>query len=197
MKTKHFELLLPHGALDFIKQWVGEENLIIKIRNARKTKLGDYKFLKEFNTHQITINKEMTHEGFFFVLTHEIAHLMVRVSFSPQTKAHGKEWKYVFGKLLLESIKIYPQEFQSVILRHARNPRASLGADRLLMKNLFLIEEEESRKIETLTEKQKFRIGKRIFEKGKKRKIRYLCKEIQTGKLYTVSGNAIADEIFE
>ncbi len=197
MKTKHFESYLPDGALAFVGQWVGEENLIVKIRNTRKTKLGDYKFLKESTSHIITVNREISPAAFFFVLTHEIAHLLVRANFPTRVKSHGAEWKNTFGKLLIESISVYSEELRPVILRHAQNPKATLNADRLLHKDLFQINQDESKRIENLFEKQKFRLGKRIFEKGKKRKIRYLCKEIQTGKLYTVSGSAIADEIFD
>lgn len=149
------------------------------------------------NAHEITVNKDVSPEAFFFVLTHEIAHLLVRVKFSSSVKSHGMEWKLTFGKLLLESIEVYPEELRPVIYRHAVRPKASLNADKILMNNLFQIEQDESKRIENLMENQKFRLGKRIFERGKKRKIRYLCKEIQTGKLYTVSGSAIADEIFD
>lgn len=198
MKSKHFELYLPEGALIFIKQWVREENLAIKVRNSRKTKLGDYRFLKELNAHQITINADISPEAFFFVLTHEIAHLLVRTQFKTNVKSHGTEWKSTFGKLLMTSLEIYPKEMRAAVFRHAQNPRATLNADRILHKILFQTEEADSpKRIENLLEKQKFRLGNRIFEKGKKRKIRYLCKEILTGKLYTVSGSAVADEIFD
>lgn len=194
---KDIESYLPEGAFHLVKEWIGKEKLTIKIRNSRKTKLGDYKFFKPSNSHQITVNKEISPEAFFFVLTHEIAHLHVTIQFSRTAKSHGLEWKNIFGKLLLESLKIYPENLHPVILRHAQNPKASLNADRLLHKDLFPTVEDESRRIENLSENQKFRIGNRIFEKGKKRKIRYLCKEIQTGRLYTVNGSAVADEIFE
>src|SRR5690606_6669552 len=124
-------------------------------------------------------------------------HLLVRVNYPRAVKSHGWEWKNTFSQLLLESMEIYPEELRPTIFHHARSPKASLNADRLLQKDLFQIAQDESKQIENLAENQKFRLGKRIFEKGKKRKIRYLCKEIQTGKLYTVSGSAIADEIFE
>lgn len=197
MKSKHFESFLPSGALAFVDKWVGEENLNIKIRNTRKTKLGDYRFLREFNSHEITVNKDISTEAFFFVLTHEIAHLLVRIRFSSTVKSHGMEWKLTFGKLLLESIEAYSEELRPIIYKHAVRPKASLSADKNLMNNLFQIEQDDSKRIENLFENQKFRLGKRIFVRGKKRKIRYLCKEIQTGKLYTVSGSAIADEIFD
>lgn len=197
MKSKLFESYLPEGALTYVKRWVGQENLTIKTRNTRKTKLGDYKFIREFHAHQITVNKDISPEAFFFVLTHEIAHLLVRIKFASSVKSHGVEWKLTFGKLLLESIEVYPEELKAIIYRHATRPKASLSADKILMHNLFQIEQDESKRIENLSENQKFRLGKRIFVRGQKRKIRYLCKEIQTGKLYTVSGSAIADEIFD
>lgn len=197
MKSKLFESYLPEGALNFVKQWVKEENLTIKIRNTRKTKLGDYKFIRESNAHQITVNKDISSEAFFFVLTHEIAHLLVRIKFASSVKSHGVEWKHTFGQLLLESVEVYSTEMQPVILRHAYGPKASLSADKILMNNLFQVEQDESKRIENLSENQKFRLGKRIFVRGAKRKIRYLCKELQTGKLYTVSGSAVADEIFD
>lgn len=194
---KDIESCLPAGALHFVKEWVGKENLVIKIRDTRKTKLGDYKFFKETGSHQITVNNGISPEAFFFVLTHEVAHLKVMTGFPRTAKSHGAEWKITFGRLLLESLEIYPEELRPVIFRHARNPKASLSADRLLENGLFSTGEDDSRRIENLSENQKFRLGKRIFERGKKRKIRYLCREIQTGKLYTVSGSAVADEIFE
>lgn len=197
MKSKHFESFLPDGAMNFVENWISGENLTIKIRNSRKTKLGDYKFLRETNSHEITVNADISPEAFFFVLTHEIAHLHVRTKFKPNVKSHGAEWKFTFGKLLMESLQIYPEEFRPIIFRHARSPKASLNADKILMRKLFQIEQDESKRIENLYENQKFRLGKRIFQRGEKRKIRYLCKEIQTGKLYTVSGSAIADEIFD
>lgn len=196
MKPKDFEALLPNGAIHFVKSWVGKENLTIKTRNTRKTKLGDYKFFIHENSHEITVNKDISPEAFFFVLTHEIAHLWVSIHYPKSVKSHGAEWKQVFGKLLLESLEIYPEALRPVILRHARSPKASLNADRLLHKDLFLNGEENDMRIENLSENQKFRLGKRVFEKGEKRKIRYLCREIRTGKLYVVSGSAIADEIF-
>ena len=172
MKSKHFETFLPEGAMNFVQQWIVGENLTIKIRNSRKTKLGDYIFLRETNSHQITVNGDISPEAFFFVLTHEIAHMHVTIKFKSNVKSHGPEWKITFGKLLMESLQIYPEEMRAMIFRHARSPKANLTADKILMKNLFQTEEDESKRIENLSENQKFRLGKRIFQRGEKRKIR-------------------------
>jgi len=82
-------------------------------------------------------------------------------------------------------------------LRHAAKPKANLVSDQLIRTQLFLEEEEAGRILDNLGENQKFRLGKRIFQKVEKRKIRYLCREIKTGKLYLVNGQAVIDEIIE
>lgn len=188
---------LPEGGIDFVEKWLEGTGLVLKLKSSRKTKLGDYIFLREKGVHQITIDKELKPEPFFFVLTHEIAHLMVHEKYSKRMKSHGKEWKEIFGRLLVESVEVYNQDLKPFILKHAASPKANLVSDQNIRQKLFLKEGEAVRMLENLSENQKFRIGKRIFQKGKKRKIRYLCKEDGTGKLYLVNGQAIIDEIIE
>lgn len=195
MNLSPLEKFLPENASQFLYQWLETKPVIIKIKSNRKSKLGDYKFLRETKSHQITINRDLKPEAFFFVLTHEIAHLLVRSTYSHNVKSHGVEWKQIFGQLLVESLDVYSDELQPLILKHARNPKASMAADKNLRQLLFMEEEQIGYLVENLKDKQKFRLGKRIFEKGAKRKIRYICKEIPTGKMYWVSGQAIVDEI--
>jgi len=191
------EKYLPQGGLIHVEKWLNEINLILKLKPSRKTKLGDYIFLRDKNIHQITLDRELKPEAFFFVLTHEIAHLLVHENYPEKLKSHGKEWKETFGKLLIESIDVYNQESQPFILKHAIRPTANLISDPHIRTRLFLEEGDAERILENLKENQKFRLGKRIFQKGEKRKIRYLCKEAKTGKLYLVNGQAIIDEIIE
>jgi len=197
MNLKPLEKYLPHGGMDYVEEWLGGINLILKLKRSRKTKLGDYIFLKEKGIHQITVDRELKPEAFFFVLTHEIAHLLVHENYPKRMKSHGKEWKDTFGRLLKESIDVYNRDLQPFILNHATNPKANLISDRHIRTKLFLEEGEAERILENLKENQKFRIGKRIFRKGEKRKIRYICRETGTGKLYLVNGQAIIDEIID
>jgi len=188
---------LPPGGMAYVEKWLEGVNLILKLKRSRKTKLGDYIFLRDRGVHQITIDRELKPEAFFFVLTHEIAHLLVHENYPEKMKSHGKEWKGVFGKLLMESTEVYSEDLKPVILKHAASPKANLISDRRIRTKLFLEENESGRILENLEENQKFRLGKRIFQKGEKRKIRYICKEAKTGKLYLVNGQAIIDEIIE
>ena len=104
------------------------------------------------------------------------------------------EWKFIFGEMLRESIEIY-KESRNEIIQHAKRPKASVGADKNLFQTLFLKKDQLGNIVENLTENQKFRIGKRVFQRGSKRKIRYICKELKTGHMFLVNGQAIVDEI--
>lgn len=195
MNFKLIEKHIPYNSLHHIENWIGNERVLLKIKSARRTKLGDYRFIKETNLHQITVDGTLEPEVFFFVLTHELAHMLVRIKFSEKVKSHGNEWKQVFGQLLRESLNVYPEELKPIIFGHAQNPRASVGADKRLYQKLFVDSDKLEMLVENLTDNQKFRIGKRVFIKGVKRKIRYICKEVRTGKQYLISGQAIVDEI--
>lgn len=194
----NFEALknhIPDGGIPFIEEWLKGESVILKIKSARKTKLGDYRFLRAQNMHQITMDVTLSKEAFFFVLTHEIAHLHVFNLHQNRVLPHGNEWKLAFGKLLRQSLSVYPEELRKSVFAHSLQPKASVGADRNLHKKMFIQEENLDKLVESLSLGQKFIIGKRIFEKGKKRKTRYLCKDLSAQKLYLVSGHAIVDKI--
>lgn len=195
MNLKPLENQLPDKALNYVREWLAGSNVAITLKKSRKSKLGDYRYLHHSDSHHITIDKELSPEAFFFVLTHEIAHLHVRKIFRNRIKPHGEEWKTVFGKLLIESLKIYSPEIQSHIVRHAKSPKANLTADPNLWKRLFLANSDSEMSLENLYSDQRFRLGNRFFQKGEKRKIRYICKEITTGKRYLINGQAIVDEI--
>ncbi|MDD3772902.1 MAG: transcription elongation protein SprT [Weeksellaceae bacterium] len=197
MNLSALEKYLPKDALPFINSWIDKNPIQIKILPSRKTKLGDYRFLKDLNRHQITIDAYLKPEAFFFVLTHEIAHLLVYNKFKNKVSPHGDEWKLQFGVLLMESIMIYPKELQAFIYKHALNPKASVTADKNLHQLLFLEEKHWDYLVENLNEGQHFILGNKIFEKGRKRKTRYLCKDIRTQKMYLVRGQAVVEKIIE
>ena len=107
MNLEQLQPYLPKNALVFIEKWINPYPLTLKITRSRQTKLGDYRKLQPQKRHQITVNGDLNPEAFFFVFTHEIAHMMVYAKYNyGQVAPHGKEWKIMFGKLLAESIEI-------------------------------------------------------------------------------------------
>lgn len=195
MNLEPLRKYLPEDSLPFLYEWTAGVRLRIKIKPKRKTKLGDYRYDKKTCTHHISIDGTLEPYPFLYVMTHEIAHLMVRRDLPPHTRSHGSEWKSVFGRLLIRTAELYPEEIRGLIRKHALNPKATTGADRQLHTALFADNDRPEMILDNLVEGGYFRIRKRIFQKGQKRKIRYICREIKTNRSYLISGHAVVDEI--
>ena len=107
---------------------------------------------------------------------------------------HGKEWKNTFTELLtvLLENKVFPNDLTPVVIKHAKQPKASSQADAQLTKalnkynptnNLVHLMELEHGTVFTLN-------NKRTFKKGEKRRTRYLCEELTTKRKYLINGVA-------
>ncbi len=190
LEAKEF---IPAGALQLIESWLPKTGVKIVVKNGRKSKLGDYRRL--LNGHQITINGDLNQDFFLFTLTHEIAHLRAFVKYGYKIKPHGKEWKHEFREMLNESISFYSPSFAKEVVRFKKNPKASLFSDHGIAKAYMETKGNGKPVLDDLKEKTIFRIGNRIFKKGEKRKIRYLCADLSNGKKYWVNGLAPVDEI--
>lgn len=188
------QYLIP-GGLAFINKWCKGYAVQLKIKNARNTKLGDYRKLKD--AHQITLNYGMHKELSFLTLTHEIAHMHVHEKFGNHVKPHGKVWKHTFSNLILESLNLYSAELQPILIEFAKNPRAGFYAYQPLTAYFHSNNNSIVTVLKDLPADTIFRMKNKIFKKGKKRKIRYLCTEVATGKKYSVHPLAPIDEIIE
>ncbi|MGI9525875.1 MAG: SprT-like domain-containing protein [Weeksellaceae bacterium] len=187
--------LIP-GSRDYLNQWCKGYKIKIVIKNARESKLGDYRKLAH-NTHQITLNIGMSPELTFFTLTHEIAHLHAREKYGNTIKPHGNEWKFCFGHLIRESAHLYPISMQPLLLNFSNNPRASFYASKELATYFLKEENKEQLLLRDIPSGSVFRIKEKIFKKGNIRKIRYLCTEISSSKRYTIHMLAPVDEVIE
>lgn len=165
------------------------------ITRSRKTKLGDYRKLRHLTRHQITINGDLNPSAFFFVLTHEIAHMMVYARYEfGQVAPHGVEWKTIFGQLLVDSCGIYSEDVQPFILHHAQKPKASVGADPNIAR--FLIDDCPNHKmyLADLALGEVFELNTKRFVKGEKRKLRYVCVELSTQRKYLIHATAFVEK---
>ena len=186
---------LPKNADQFLVQWIKDYPVEIYLKRARKTKLGDYQ--QRHGKHYISVNQGLDIYLTFFILTHEIAHLHAREKFGRKIQPHGKEWKNVFADLIYQTLHIYPAELQHILKKFAQNPRANFYAYAPLVKYFHHSEEKRAILLKDVPMGQKFRLRNKIYRKGQLRKIRYLCKELSTGKMYTIHSLAPIEEIFE
>lgn len=186
------EYLIP-GALELVNKWCKGYPVLLVVKNARETKLGDYQKLKD--KHKITLNSGLDKALSFHILTHEIAHMHAREKYGRYIKPHGDEWKFVFAGLIVESLHLFEPELQKILKDFAVNPRAGFYAYQPLVEYFQIKENPEKIYLKDLEPGTVFKSGKRCYEKGKKSKIRYICRDINTGKKYSVHPLAPVDEI--
>ena len=95
---------IPLESHSMIKEIMLHDNLVVKVKNERKTKHGDYRQLPN-SKHQITINSNLNPYRFLITLIHEIAHFETYNKFGRFIKPHGKEWKQTFQHLMLPFLR--------------------------------------------------------------------------------------------
>jgi len=178
------EQYLPANTLPFLRKWFGHHAIHIKITKNRDSKLGDYRKLPD-QSHQITINSTLEPQLFFFVLTHELAHLIAFEEHHFRISAHGKEWKDTFRKMLLESLSVYTADLQAIIIQFAKSPKANFMASPDLVR-YFHIKDPDDKVIfiEELTVNDQFRYKGERYEILERKKKLYLCINLNQSKKY-------------
>ena len=147
-------------------------------------------------SHQITINSTLQPPLFFFVLTHELAHLLAFENFGNRISAHGLEWKDTFRTMLLESVCIYDDDLKSIILKFSKSPKANFMSSPDLVRYFHIEEyEDESSYIEDLEITNQFTYKNEIYIIEQKRKKNYLCMQLKTGKKYIFKPLARVEKI--
>lgn len=189
---------IPETAISLIQNIFEKDDLIIKIKTERKTKHGDYRVLPN-GKHQITVNSNLNQYRFLITLIHEIAHFKAYQNFGRYIKPHGKEWKQTFQHLMLPFLRpdVFPYELLPLLAKHFKNPKASSDTDVELAHALKQYNAPSDKHfVSELDEGVTFKLyNGRIFEKGKKRRKRYECLELSTGKLYLFNPNAEVEQI--
>lgn len=184
MSIKTLEQYLPEHTFPYLKKWFADHYIHIKITKNRNSKLGDYRRLPD-RSHQITVNSTLDKQLFFFVLTHELAHLIAFDKFNYRISAHGKEWKETFRDMLLESIDVYQDDLKPIISSFSKNPKANFMASPELVR-YFHIEDPEDNLvfIENLSINDSFLYKGDEYVILEKKKKLYLCHHLKSSKKY-------------
>lgn len=185
---------IPHHAVEPIIELLKKHQVHLKIVPQRKSRHGDYRLL-ESGQHQITVNASLNQYKFLMTLVHEIAHLVAIKTYGRHIQSHGKEWKYVYQKLMLPFLRpeIFPKILLPTLAEHFRNPTASSDTDARLNYSLMKFDADYENKtyVHQIPNGSVFKTtnGKTFQKVGLKVK-RYLCKEISTERLYLINANA-------
>jgi len=184
---------LPEGSFEDTVNYIHQYKVHLTVTQKRQSILGDYRHAVTGKNHRITINGNLNKYEFLITLLHEIAHLLTFEQFSNKVEPHGKEWKLIYGKLLLNYLQknIFPTDISIALYQTIHNPAATANGETSLLKVLrsyntsnsfgnILLEQIPTGSL-FITEKG------RVFKKGSQRRKRYECLEISTGRLYAFS----------
>lgn len=185
MSILSLEKYLPQNTLHYLKVWFADYYIHIKITRNRNSKLGDYRKLPD-NSHEITINSTLVPELFFFVLTHELAHLIAFEKYGRRISPHGNEWKVTFRQMLLQSIDVYNENLRPLIVNFSRSPKANFMASPELVKYFHVEKQDDALIFIEKLQKGDFFIyrNEKYLLEGLIKK-NYLCKNLATGRKYS------------
>jgi len=191
---------IPPAAYDQVIALLSHDNLVVKIKQERKTRHGDYRRLPN-GKHQITINANLNPYQFLITLIHEIAHFETYTSYGKRIKPHGHKWKSVFQHLMLPFIRpeVFPVDVLPLLATHFKNPKASSDSDTVLALKLKQFNEPNGKTfIFEVPEGATFRLyNGKTFRKGLKRRTRFECTELSTGRSYVFNPNAEVELVNE
>lgn len=184
---------IPEAAFLKVSELLDYENLVVIVKNERKTRHGDYRRLPN-NKHQITVNNNLNSYRFLITLIHEIAHFEAYKKYGKVIKPHGLEWKQTFQHLMLPFINpdIFPNHLLPLLARHFKNPKATSDTDIVLSAALKKYDPpSDSVFVSELALETVFIMpNNRVFKRGLVRRKRIECLEISSGKTYLFHPNA-------
>jgi hypothetical protein len=183
---------LPPGTYEPVLNYLRQYKVHLTVAKERKSILGDYRHRTHQDNHRISVNGNLNTYSFLVTLLHELAHLLTFEQYNNKVMAHGREWKMIYSQLLDQFLKhhVFPADIERELLLSLQNPAASSCAEEGLLRvlrkydatgnNFLLVEEVAIHAI--------FRTNDgRVFQKGKKLRKRFQCKEVDTGKIYLFS----------
>lgn len=186
----------PESGIPLLKKWFGTHKLHIHISRTRNSKLGDYQRKKD-GSHKITINHDLQPEFFFFVLTHELAHLIAfEDNKGKRIAPHGQEWKSTFRQMLHESLHVYDNKLQPHILEFSKSPKANFMASGELVSFFYQDSLTDSEFfMNKLLPKDRFIYRNEAYTIKEKLKKNYLCENENNGRKYIFKAMAKVEKL--
>ncbi|WP_209391234.1 SprT-like domain-containing protein [Chryseobacterium sp. RR2-3-20] len=185
MSIQSLQNYLPENTLPYLKNWFSNHYIHIKITKNRESKLGDYRKLRD-NSHEISLNSTLSPQLFFFVLTHELAHLLAFEKYGRKIAPHGAEWKHTFRNMLLESIEVYEENLKPIIINFSRSPKANFMASPDLVKYFEIRNQDDgSEYIHELKNGDQFIYRNEKYVLQSLIKKNYLCIHLASGRKYS------------
>ncbi len=186
---------LPPNTYEQVLPYFRQHPVHLTLTPDRKSVLGDYRHpTKDAPYHRISINGSLNPYSFLITLLHELAHMLVYLQYQGKVAPHGAEWKNQFQQMLLPYVgqQFFPPDIEQALIRYLNNPKASTCTDSNLFKALHRYSHKSQAgwvMLDSLPIGVQFRIEKGgVYQLLERRRTRYKCLEIASGKLYLFPG---------
>jgi len=183
------QLHIPAPAVEYCFNLWLKYRFAFKLRKSRITKVGDFTF-RTGQTPLITVNADLHPYSFLITYVHEVAHLETHTIFGHRVEAHGDQWKETFQELMIPVLNtaIFPEDLLMVLTRHMASPKASSFSDSELTAALRKFDKNQAAIVllSQLPEGSVFGLHGRWFKKGKPKRTRVMCREVNTKRDYLV-----------
>lgn len=185
---------LPENTAVYVQELLQLRPTHLKVVADRVSKQGDFRPPQMgVDHHRITINRGLNPYAFLITLIHELAHRETWVQYQRKVKPHGAEWKFHFKRLMapLLADEIFPHAVVRALAAYLVNPKASSCTDAALHRILTGYDDKPVIHLENLPIGTAFRLSNgRVFVSQRKKRTRYVCKEVRSNILYLVHGLA-------
>lgn len=186
-----FQQYFPDKAVDYCFDLWQQERFAFKITKSRKTKLGDYRYNRQTNHHQVSVNGDLNPFSFLITYLHEVAHLLVQKAYNGKVPPHGVEWKNSFKELLdpVANSDIFPDSVLKPLKHYMKNPKASTVGDHKLYMALQQLEPNDAMtvRLADIEDGGVFSFKGKTYTKLETRRTRALCEEKKSGRKYLIS----------
>lgn len=184
---------LPAGSFEKVVEYLQHYKVHLTVAKSRKSVLGDYRHAHQGNNHRISVNGNLNAYEFLITLLHELAHLLTYEQYKNRVDPHGKEWKSLYSRLLIDFVGfgIFPPEIVKALQKSIISPAATANGETdllLVLRKYNSSNKEGFQFLSALPINTIFMLENgKIFKKGPLRRKRYACIELKTGLQYTVS----------
>lgn len=185
---------LPPETAPLIRRWTQHQNVDIKLKPSRQSKLGDFRAVPRQRRALITLNRDLGPYHMLITLTHELAHASVW-SVSKRAKPHGRLWKQTFGNLLreLSQLPSLPAIFRQAVVAHAKSPPASTARDPNLLAVLRRLDDISGTALDELSAGEGFTFRGHHFVKLGTSRTRCKCRRTDNHLIYTIPRQALIE----
>lgn len=172
-----------------------------RLARSRRSRLGNFRVWTDGRT-QITVNADLNPWRFLITYVHEVAHAHVHKHVRRSTAPHGPAWQQAFQQLIQPVLTdtVFPPAVLEPLRQYLRKPAATTHSDTALILALRQLDTASDRSpavagvmLRDMAEGAMFTFNKKKYVRGTLRRTRVVCKELASGKSYTVVAHALVE----